>query len=272
MLGKGEQSESNEEAKSVSGANAIHRLRKTDFSKLTQIESDYLEQLALKLWQEMSLRLKRKMKRSNRQETIDLRQTIRSSIEYGGVLARLKYKSKKRRKNKLVLLLDVSGSMDKYSFFLLRFLCALSTHFEKIEAFIFSTSLIRITDELQSKHLDITLSALSIKAKNWSGGTRIGDCLKTFYQDHAKQILNGHSSVIILSDGLDTGEPEVLAEAMQKIKRRTRQLVWLNPLKGMKGYQPIQKGMQAALPKVDVFRTAHSLDSILALEDLLFNV
>lgn len=272
MLGKGKQEVGKEEAKRVSGANAVHRLRKTDFSKIEEIDSQFLEEIALKLWKQMSLRLKRKMKRSKRKGDIDLRQTIRAGIEQGGELLKLKYKFKKKRKQKLIVLLDVSGSMDKYSFFLLRFLCALGVHFEKIEAFIFSTKLIRITEYLDSKNLAATLAVLSVKADNWSSGTKIGDCLKTFNEVYAKRILNGHSTVIILSDGLDTGAPEVLAEAAQKIKRRTRQFIWLNPLKGMKGYQPVQKGMQAALPEVDLFRTAHHLDSILELENLLFEV
>jgi len=272
MLGKGEQEEGREEAKKVSGANTIQRLRKTDFSKIEEIDSQFLEDIAMKLWQQMSLRLKRKMKFSKSKGDIDLRQTIRASIEQGGELIHLKYKNKKKRKQRLIMLLDVSGSMDKYSFFLLRFLCALSVHFEKIEAFIFSTKLIRITDYLASKNLSHTLAVLSQKADNWSSGTKIGECLKTFNEEYAKRILNGHSTVIILSDGLDTGKPEVLAEATKKIKLRTNQLIWLNPLKGMKGYEPIQKGMSAALPEVDIFRTAHNLDSILELEKLLTQV
>ncbi len=272
MMGKGKQEEEREEARRVSGANTIHRLRKTDFSKIEEIDSAYLEKIALQLWQQMSLRLKRKVKRSKAKGQLDLRQTIRASIGQGGDPFFLKFKHKKRRKQRLIVLLDVSGSMDKYSFFLLRFLCALSMHFEKIEAFIFSTKLIRITDYLNAKNLGHTLSVLSLKADNWSSGTKIGSCLKTFNEVYAKTVLNGHSTTIILSDGLDTGEPEELAEELKKIKLRTRQLIWLNPLKGMPGYEPVQRGMSAALPEVDIFRTAHNLDSILELENLLVNI
>ena len=272
MLGRGKQEADAQESRNTSGANSIERLRRTDFTKLEDIESQFLEQLAMRLWRQMSLRLKRKMKSAKTKGRVDLRNTIRHSISHGGDPIELMMKNKKPRKQRLIILLDVSGSMDKYSFFLLRFVVALRSHFGKIEAFIFSTKLIRITDFLQSKNLPLTLALLSQKADNWSGGTKIGECLKAFNEKYAKRILNGHSTTIVLSDGLDTGKPEILAAELKKIKLRTRQLIWLNPLKGMQGYEPIQKGMSAALPEVDVFRTAHNLDSILELEQFLLNV
>lgn len=272
MLGEGEQQEGVEETKNTSGANAVERLRKTDFTKLEDIESQWLEEIAMKLWQQMSLRLKRKMKSAKTKGTIDLRNTIRHSIAHGGDPIELMKKNKKPRKQRLIILLDVSGSMDKYSFFLLRFMVALRVHFERIEAFIFSTKLICITEYLHSKNLQQTLAVLSHKADNWSSGTKIGESMRTFNEVYAKRILNGHSTTIVLSDGLDTGDPEVLATEIKKIKLRTRQLIWLNPLKGMQGYEPIQRGMSAALPAVDVFRTAHHLDSILELEHFLLHV
>ena len=272
MMGKGNSEEGGEESKNVSGANQISRLRKTDFSKIEEIDSAYLEQLATQLWQQMSLRLKRKMKKAHTKGQLDLRRTIRSSIAHGGDPIELKKKNRKKRKQRLIVLLDVSGSMDKYSFFLLRFICALRTHFERIEAFIFSTNLIRITDYLYSKNLSLTLATLSLQANNWSSGTKIGECFKTFNEQYAKTVLNGHSTTIVLSDGLDTGTPELLETELKKIKLRTRRLIWLNPLKGMVGYEPIQKGMSAALPNVDIFKSAHSLDSLLELEEFLVSV
>ncbi|MEM6725148.1 MAG: VWA domain-containing protein [Bacteroidota bacterium] len=273
MLGKGEQKEeAGEDSKNVSGANKQERLRKTDFSKVADIDSAMLEEMAIKLWQQMSLRLKRKMKAAPQKGRLDIRKTIRANIPNGGDPIILKKRQRKPQRKRLVVLLDVSGSMDKYSFFLLRFLVALRSHFEWIEAFIFSTKLIRITDYLNAGDLEWTLRLLSLQADHWSSGTQIGECMKTFNEEYAKQVLNGHSTTIILSDGLDTGSPEVLALEMERIKLRTRQLIWLNPLKGMKGYEPIQRGMEAALPTLDVFRSAHNLDSILELENFLWNV
>lgn len=273
FMGKGDSKEAREEdANEVSGANKIEKLRKTDFSKVTDIDSAFLEKLAMNLWRQMSRRLKQKLKNSNTKGTIDIRQTIRSNISSGGTMLELKLKNKRPDKNRLVVLLDVSGSMDKYSFYLLRFVLALRTCFQNIEAYIFSTKLTRITDYLKIKNLDKALTLLSTGTDNWSSGTRIGACLQAFNELYAKRTLNGRSMTIILSDGLDTGEPELLANELNKIKRRTRKLIWLNPLKGMEGYQPLARGMKAALPEIDVFRSAHSLDSILELEKYLADV
>ena len=273
MMGKGDDKEAKEEeGKNVSGANAAEQLRKTDFSKLSHLDSVYLEKLAMSLWKQMSRRLKKKLKNSKTKGRIDIRQTIRNNISNGGAMLDLKLKQKKPNKNRLVILLDVSGSMDKYSFFLLRFILALRSHFQKIEAFIFSTKLVRITGFLRIKDLDKVLYLLSSNTDNWSSGTKIGECLQGFNETFAKRVLHGRSMTIILSDGLDTGEPELLARELNKIKRRTRKLIWLNPLKGMEGYQPLARGMKAALPEIDVFRSAHSLDSILELEKYLADV
>lgn len=273
LLGKGDKkTEGEEEGKNVSGANASEQLRKTDFSKLSEMDSEYLERLAMDLWKQMSRRLRKKLKNSTAKGRLDLRQTIRNNIGSGGAMLELTFKNRKPAKSRLVILLDVSGSMDKYSFFLLRFILALRSHFKNIEAFIFSTKLIRITDFLKIKNLEHVLAVLSSNTDNWSSGTKIGDCLKTFNDDYRKRTLQGRSMTIILSDGLDTGEPELLANELHKIKRRTRKLIWLNPLKGMSGYQPLARGMSAALPEIDVFRSAHNLDSILELENYLTDV
>lgn len=269
-MGMGESNgEQKEEGKNVSGANKIERLRKTDFSKVEQMDGALLEELAIQLWQQMSLRMKRKMKAAYSKGQIDLRKTIRKSIGQGGDPLDLKWKKRQPIKQRLIILLDVSGSMDKYSFFLLRFVWALRSHFEKIEAFIFSTTLFRISEYLDKKDIEKTLSQLSGTVHNWSSGTQIGNCLKQFNDQYAKRVLCGTSTTIVLSDGLDTGEPELLSEELIKIKRRTNRLIWLNPLKGMNGYEPTAKGMSAALPNVDIFQSAHSLNSLLELENYL---
>lgn len=269
-MGMGDTEESKEDSgKNVSGANKIERLRKTDFSKVGEMDSSLLEELAIKLWQQMSLRLKRRMKAAQNRGKIDLRKTIRKSIGQGGDPLYLKFKKREPIKQRLIILLDVSGSMDKYSFFLLRFVWALRTHFEKIEAFIFSTTLLRITPFLDGKDMEKTLSSLSGQVHHWSSGTQIGNCFRQFNEQYAKRMLCGSSTTIILSDGLDTGEPQLLSDELLKIKRRTTKLIWLNPLKGMRGYEPTAKGMSAALPNIDLFRSAHSLNSLLELEKYL---
>jgi uncharacterized protein with von Willebrand factor type A (vWA) domain len=272
MLGRGKTDDETTEAKNTSGANEAERLRKTDFSQLQEIDAALLEEIAAKLFKEMSVRLRRRMKESRKESQINLRRTIRRSIGTGGEPIELYHRSKKNKKRRLIVLLDVSGSMDKYSFYLLRFVCALREHFRQAEAFVFSTSLIRITKALQHNYLEEALYAISQKANNWSGGTKIGDCLQQFNDQYGKRMLNGSPYVIILSDGLDTGTPEVLGNELQKIKRRSKKTIWLNPLKGMKGYEPLARGMKEALPSVDDFRTAHNLESLLELENILSDV
>ena len=272
MLGRGKTDDETTGAKNVAGANEKERLKKTDFSKLHEMDAALLEDIAAKLFKEMSVRVRRRMKESRKEGQINLRRTIRRSIGYGGEPIELYHKSKKPKKHRLIVLLDVSGSMDKYSFYLLRFVCALREHFRQAEAFIFSTSLIRISKALQHDYLEAVLVAISQKADNWSGGTKIGDCLQQFNEQFGKRMLNGLPFVIILSDGLDTGAPEIVGRELQKIKRRSKKTIWLNPLKGMKGYEPLARGMKEALPSIDDFRTAHNLESLLALENILNDV
>jgi len=258
------------EARNTSGATDNDALRKTDFAHVEQMQNDILEELAEQLWKQMSLRLKRKTK-VGKKGKINIQQTIRRNLSNGGNMLELIRRKKKMQKYRLVILLDVSGSMDKYSFYLLKFVHSLRANFENVEAFIFSTELVRITDFLNKKSISETLSMLSLNTQTWSSGTKIGDCLKTFNDEHSKRVLNGKTLTIVLSDGLDTGEPDDLHIQLEKIKLRTKKLVWLNPLKGMEGYQPIQRGMEAALPTLDHFGAAHNIDSLLALENILID-
>ena len=175
-------------------------------------------------------------------------------------------------KPRLVVLLDVSGSMDQYSLFFLKFIYALQQHFERVESFIFSTRLVHISSALRANGLEETLRLLSGQASAWSSGTRIGECFAAFNRAFAKRILARNAIVVVLSDGLDTGEPELFKQELQRIKLRTRKLIWLNPLIGMEGYQPITRGLSKALPLIDVFISAHSLESLLALERHLIDV
>jgi uncharacterized protein len=271
MVGFGKTETKSEEAKQVSGANETERLKRTDLTKLTELEADKLEEIARKLCKQMAIRLRRRMKDNSGKGQINLRRTIRHSISSGGEPLDLLRRTKTPKKQRLIVLLDVSGSMDKYSFFLLRFICALKENFRQLEAFVFSTSLKRITKSLQFNRLDFVLSAISDMADNWSGGTRIGECLHNFNEQYGKRMLNGSPLVLILSDGLDTGETDVLSKEMQYIQKRAKKIIWLNPLKGMKGYEPTAKGMNAALPSIHDFRAAHNLNSLLELENILTN-
>lgn len=272
MLGVGESDELSEaeESKTTSGANAADVTKKTDFTKLSHTQSALLDEISDRLIKEMSLRIKRKQKKS-KQGAVHLGKSIRKNLQYGGTILKLEKTAPKRDKYRLLILLDVSGSMDKYSFYLLKFLWSLRNHFKDIEAFAFSTRLERITDYISEKELYQALFAISNDLTHWSGGTKIGDCLKSFNDKYRQRYLNGKTITIVMSDGLDTGEPEVLEEAIQKIKLKSKKLIWLNPLKGMDGYEPIQMGMKTAMPSVSHFAAAHNFESLLNLEKILSN-
>jgi uncharacterized protein len=252
--------------KAVYGASAEQRLKKVDFSELPCDDLASLEELSLRLLRKMSLRLSRRLTLSNRPGRIDLRRSIRRSIAHGGEPIVLAYKERKPRKNKLVILLDISGSMNFYSLFLVRFAYALQACFDRVDTFLFSTNVVEISDLLRTRHLPDALRRLSQRAVGWSGGTRIGESLQQFQQLHGKKLLSRDTVFIILSDGWDTGEPELLAAQMKAARRRVQKILWLNPLLGLKDYQPVTRGMAAALPYVDVFAPAHNLESLLALE------
>ena len=223
MLGHGKTEAPEEEGKNVSGANETERLKRTDLSKLNEMDAALLEEIARKMFKQMALRLRRRMKESRHKGQINLRRTIRRSIGYGGEPIELFRRAQKPKKQRLIVLLDVSGSMDKYSYFLLRFICALRENFRQLEAFVFSTSLIRISKALQPNRLDFVLATISEQADNWSSGTRIGECLHEFNDKYGKLLLNGSPTILILSDGLDTGDPALLGQEMIKLQRRAKE-------------------------------------------------
>jgi hypothetical protein len=217
----------------------------------------------------MSLRLSRRRKSKNLADRVDMRRTIRRSIPRGGDPIDLVFHGKKLRKHRLVIFLDVSGSMNSYSLFLVRFAYALQKHFKSVNTFLFSTNVVEITDVLRNQDLPEALRGLSQRAAGWAGGTKIGESLKDFNQRHGRKLLSRNTVFIILSDGWETGEPDALAAELRAIRRRVQKLIWLNPLLGLDDYAPVTRGMSAALPYLNVFAAAHNLQSLLALEGYL---
>ncbi len=234
--------------------------------RMPRTDLEELERIALRLLRRMSHRVARKLRARKCREIVDLRRTIRQSIGRGGDLIDLRYKGPKRERAKLVILLDVSDSMNPYSFFLLKFAYVLGKHSKEVKSFIFSTILVEITDLLRTRRMSDALRMLSQMTMGWSGGTRIGGSLQDFNRRHAPALLSRNTVFIILSDGWDTGPPEELAAEMRKIKHRVVKLIWLNPLLGLEDYKPVTRGISAALPFIDVFAPAHNLQSLLALE------
>ena len=255
-----------QDAKAVYGASAQQRLKKVDFSEVPCDDLASLEELSQRLLRRMSLRLSRRLTISNLTDRVDLRRSIRRSLTHGGEPMELAYKGKKRRKNRLIIFLDISGSMNFYSLFLVRFAYALQASFRRVHTFLFSTDVVEISDLLRTRDLPEALRRLSERPAGWSGGTKIGESLRQFNQLRGTKLLSRNTILIIMSDGWDTGEPEMLAAQMRAARRRALKILWLNPLLGLKEYQPITRGMAAALPYVDVFAPAHNLESLLALE------
>jgi len=255
--------------KAVYGASTQQRLKKVDFSQVSCDDMASLEELSLRLLRRMSLRRSRRLTISTLTDRVDLRRSIRRSIMYGGEPIVLAYKGRKPRKNKLVILLDISGSVNFYSLFLVRFAYALQASFQRVNTFLFSTDVVEISDMLHARDLQEALRRLSQRAAGWSGGTKIGESLRQLNQLYGRKLLSRDTIFLILSDGWDTGEPELLAAQLRTARRRVQKVLWLNPLLGLKDYQPITRGMAAALPYVDVFAPAHNLESLLALERYL---
>lgn len=260
-----------QEAKETVGANESIRLRLTDFSKVNVADKEKLEELAEELFHQMSMRFKRRLENANK-GTVDIRNTIRHGISKGGMLLDLSYKRKRKEKRKVVFILDVSGSMDTYSYYLLRYVMVLKKYFKSLEFFTFSTTLTHVTPMLRQNNEQEVLKQIGKNVNSWSSGTKIGESLTEFLSEYGSKFLSQKHIVVILSDGLETGNVTVLREAVRTIRRKCKTLVWLNPLKGMEGYQPIQKGMVNVMPHLDAFESAHNLDSLLKLEKLLMDV
>ena len=266
LLGQSNAGEKEGEGKAVLGASAQERLKKADFSELSNTDAGELERIALRLLEQMSLRLSRRTRKMAERGRVDLRRTIRRSIGRGGDPIDLSFRKRKLQQLKLVIVLDVSGSMNPYSVFLVRFAYALQKYFKRVDTFLFSTQLTEITAALRARQLREAMEALAQQAAGWSGGTKIGESLGELSMRHGRRLFSRDSVFIVLSDGWETGDPAMLAEELSAIQRRVRKVLWLNPLLGMEGYQPITRGMSAALPFVDVFAPAHNLESLLELE------
>jgi len=253
-----------------SGASPQQTQLQTDFRFLTDNQQMHLmEQMVEGLARRMRRRIIRRYRKLHKGRRIDFRRTIRNSLSHGGTPLDLVFKQRHRRLPRLVLLLDVSRSMSFYSYLFLRFARGIVGAFKDADAFIFHTHLVHVTDALHEPDINTVTKRLAVLSAGWAGGTRIGECLQTFNQDYARRILTSQSIVMIFSDGLDTGTTELFSEQMALIKRRAKKIVWLNPLLGRHGYEPTAQCMQAALPLLDLFASAHNLESLLALESHL---
>lgn len=236
-----------------------------DFSTFTDEQVKALRLLIARLAPKVSTVVSRRTKPDNRADQIDPRRTLRRNIKYGGDVVEFARKRRKIRKTKIVLICDVSGSMDLYSKILIQFLYALQNEMRNIETLVFTTRITRITNILKSRDLKSALDEISNKVKDWSGGTSIGSCLRAFNTGFGRSYLNSRTVVVIISDGWDRGDTELLGQEMRHLARNSFKIIWLNPLLGSDSYQPLAKGMAAAVPYIDYFLPAHNLNSLIAL-------
>lgn len=232
-----------------------------DFSSFGNDQAAAFERLARRIARRLALRRSRRWKASPRGTRLDLRRTIRSSLRTGGEAVALEWRSRKIRRTRLVAICDVSGSMELYARFVLQFLHALQNSFARIETFVFSTRLTRTSALLKHARWEQALSGIAREVTDWSGGTRIGASLAQF-ADEWIALVDRRTVVIILSDGWDTGEPAILGGAMERLHERAGRVVWLNPLMSGQGYAPATRGMQAALPHIDLLAPAHNVESL----------
>jgi uncharacterized protein len=243
----------------VPGVSDREILMDQDFSAFPVEDLDEVARLTILIAKRLARRISRRKRPTRRGGIIDMRRSMRANLMKGEIIE-LRRRERRRRKVRLVLLCDVSGSMDLYSRFLLQFLYALQNVFARVETFTFSTRLTRVTEHLKGASYRQALAKLT-EVRDFSGGTRIGESLQEFNARWGN-LVNRHTIVLVLSDGWDTGEPEILANEMLTIKRKAGRLIWLNPLLGNPSYEPLTRGMAAALPLVDHFAAAHNLASL----------
>ena len=193
---------------------------------------------------------------------VDLRRALAHSVRTGGDVFKLPRRRRRTRLRPLILLCDVSGSMERYSRMLLHFAHAIGRRHRRVEAFVFATELTRVTGELRVRKLDAAAARVSMSVPDWSGGTRIGEALRRFEQRWARRTLHGGPVVLLISDGWDRGDPAVLRFQIERLQRSCHRLIWLNPLVGTLDYAPLTRGLQAALPFVDDFLPARTLANL----------
>jgi uncharacterized protein with von Willebrand factor type A (vWA) domain len=252
----------NKETEETATYSMQETLSKKDFSTVPEDEVEELMQTIKSIAKRLAAKTNRRYEVSAKQDLPDLRKTLRKNLRRGGELLDIVHRKPKRNRVKLVLLCDVSRSMELYSAFLIQFMYAFQQVYRRMETFVFSTSLKRVTSLLKQKNFSEAMQRLSNENDGWSGGTRIGESLESFVMEYGKKLIDSKTIVVILSDGWDTGNIDLIKTNMEFIHSRAKKLIWLNPLAGFEDYKPHVSAMKAALPFIDVFAPAHNVESL----------
>ncbi|GAB4541108.1 MAG: VWA domain-containing protein [Anaerolineae bacterium] len=241
----------------------VEMLRHKDFADFTEQEMETARRLIQNLvWRWEQRLTRRKVRAYKRASYLDLRRSVRANMKHSGEILRLAWRRRKSKPRPLVVICDISGSMERYSRLFLHFIYSLARQTRHVEAFVFGTRLTHITPALRQSDVDTAVHKMSELVLDWSGGTRIGESLRTFNYQWSRRVLGRGTLAIIISDGWDRGDMELLEREMGRLRRSVSRLIWLNPLLGAPDYQPLVRGMQTALPYVDDFLPLNNLASL----------
>jgi uncharacterized protein with von Willebrand factor type A (vWA) domain len=265
----GEEGADMDEEEAALGWSPEELLREKDFADLTPVEFEHVGRLIAQLAASRPTRRSRRLRPHHRGRNLDMRRLVRASLATGGDAAERAFRRRVHVPRKLVVICDVSGSMDAYSRALVLFLHALVLSGRGVEAFAFGTRLTRLTPDLTGRDPEHALEAAAARVVDWSGGTRIGASLKAFNDEWGRRALTRGAVVLIVSDGWEREDAASVGLEMARLARQAYAVVWVNPLKGHPDYQPLAGGMRAALPHIDRFLPGHNLASLEELAEVL---
>jgi uncharacterized protein with von Willebrand factor type A (vWA) domain len=254
--------EQTDEQKNIAAYSSLEVLSRKNFADMSSDEMRLIMSLLRKIARQLAHQKSRLKERAKRNRQLDLKRTFSTNMRLGGEILRLQFSQPKDKKLKLVLLCDVSKSMDLYSRFFVNLIYAFQNSYDRIETFVFSTALHRVTELLQNYEFDKAFEIISDRVPQWSGGTTIGKSIQDFVGSYSYKLLTKKTVVFILSDGWDRGDASLLKQSMQEIHRRSKKVIWLNPLAGNPNFSPDVIGLQTALPYIDVLESAHNLESL----------
>jgi len=263
-LESGAASEPASAAFAMGAYSTVEVARSKDFADFTAAELEAARRLMMRMVWQPGMRRTRRWRRASRGQ-IDMPRLLRTNLMRGGELIELPRRIRRHAARPIVMLADVSGSMDRYSRMLLAFASGLTRSARHVESFVFATRLTRVSRYVAAPTGYRVVSRMVRDLHDWGGGTRIGDAVRTFNTTWARRVMRHGPVVLIVSDGWDRGDPQLLSRELARLRRRCSRLIWLNPLLGAAGYEPLTRGMRAALAHIDDFMPAHNLRSLEAL-------